>query len=258
MTPLVSVVVTTFNRSALLLETLAAVRAQTFQDFEIIVVDNMSADGTDAAVAALQDPRMTYLRHPNHGVISVNRNVGIRQATGTYVAFCDDDDLWLPEKLAKQVKVMESDRAVGLCYTDGSTFRGDQVVHERMISRRVHRHHFLNLIWDNCVPSSSVMVRRALFEDLSLIDESPELLAVEDYELWIRFAHRAKLAFIDEPLIRYRFHGASAALSPAAVSLRNIRVLRSVQHKLNLPAWLIGPAIARQYAKHLWYRLAGR
>jgi glycosyltransferase involved in cell wall biosynthesis len=258
MTPLVSVVIPTYNRSALLQETLASIRSQTFQDFDIIIVDNLSTDGTEAAVAALGEPRITYLRHANHGVIAVNRNVGIRRAMGKFVAFCDDDDLWMPDKLERQVAVMQSDPAVGLCYTDGSTFRDDDIVHPRMISRRVHTDHFAKLLWDNFVPSSSVMVRRALFADLGLIDESPELLAVEDYELWIRFAHRAKLVFLDEPPIRYRFHRRTAGLAPGAVSLRNIRVLRSVRRKLHLPAWLIGPAIARQYAKHLWFRLAGR
>lgn len=258
MTPRVSIVIPTYNRSALLQETLASIRSQTFQDFEILVVDNMSVDGTEAAVAALADPRVRYVRNPNHGIIAVNRNVGIRNARGTYVAFCDDDDLWIDTKLERQVAVMDADPEVGLCYTDGMTFRDGVVVHARMLSRHVHRNHFLHLLWDNCVPSSSVMVRRALFADVGLIDESPELLAVEDYELWIRFAHRAKLTLLDEPLIKFRFHGRSAGLAPSAASLRSIRVLRSVRRKLRVPAWLIWPAMARQYAKYIWFRRAGR
>lgn len=256
--PLVSVVIPTYNRSALLQETLTSILRQTFQDFEIVIVDNMSSDDTEPRVAAMHEPRITYLRNPNHGVIAVNRNVGIRRATGKYVAFCDDDDLWREDKLERQVAVMEADAAAGMCYTDGCTFMGDTIVHARMVSRPIRQHHFRHLLWDNGIPSSSVLVRSTALAAAGLIDETPELLAVEDYEMWLRLAHREKLVFLDEPLIRYRLHAGTAGLRPAAVSLRNIRVLRSIQRKLQLPAWLVAPAVARQYAKHVYFRLAGR
>ncbi len=256
--PLVSIVVPTFNRAALLRETLTSLLAQTWQHLQIVVVDNMSVDDTAAAVASFRDPRITCLRHPNGGVIAVNRNLGIRTSSGDYVAFCDDDDVWEPAKLERQVAAMEADPSVGLCYTDGATFRGDAILHPRMVSRRVFNDHFRRLLWDNCIPSSSVMVRRSIFAATGLIDESPRLTAVEDYEMWLRVAHRHKLVFLDSPLIRYRIHGPSAGLKPAAVSLRNVQVLRSVQRKLGLSPWRIALPIVHQYAKHAYFRFADR
>ncbi len=256
--PLVSVVIPTYNRSALLVETVASIRNQTFADFELIVVDNVSQDDTEQRLAALGDPRIRYIRNANHGVIAVNRNLGISRAVGRYVAFCDDDDLWMPEKLSRQVAVMERDPAVGLCYTNGSTFRDGMVVHERMVARRIFESHFRHLMWDNCIPSSSVMVRREVFAHVGMIDESPSLVAVEDYEMWLRIAARTKLVFLDDVLIRYRLHGRSAGLRPAAVSLRNVLVLKSVRRKLGMARLPVFGAILRQYAKHVYFRAVGR
>jgi len=93
MPPCVSVIVTTFKRVKLLSETLDSILAQTFTDFELIVVDNISEDGTREYVTGIADSRVRYFRNANHGVIAVNRNYGIRQSEGKYIAFCDDDDL---------------------------------------------------------------------------------------------------------------------------------------------------------------------
>ena len=123
--PAVSVVLITYNRKPLLRETVASILNQTFSDFELIVVDNVSEDGTERFVRSLDDPRVRYIRHPNGGVISINRNVGIRAARGDYIAFCDDDDLWVPDKLQRQIRAMEDNPRAGLCFTDGVAFRED-------------------------------------------------------------------------------------------------------------------------------------
>ena len=85
--PCVSVIVTTYKRVKLLQETLESILSQSFTDFELIVVDNMSEDGTQQFIAGIADPRIRYFRNPNHGIIAANRNFGIRQAEGRYVAF---------------------------------------------------------------------------------------------------------------------------------------------------------------------------
>lgn len=256
--PLVSVVVPTYNRSTLLRETIASILGQTLQDFEIIIVDNMSDDDTAHQLASLGDSRIQHIKNPNYGVIAVNRNIGARRAVGKYVAFCDDDDLWMPDKLARQVAAMESDSEVALCYTNGCTFRGADVVHDRMVSRLAFDNHFRHLLWDNCIPSSSVVIRKTILETTGLIDEAPSLVAVEDYEMWLRIAHESKLVFLDEALIKYRLHQRSAGLKPRFVALRNVQVLKSVGRKVPVSPWLIYRAIAYQYAKHVYFRLVGK
>ena len=99
----VSVIIPTFNREHLLKETMEYILNQTFKDFELIIVDNYSSDNTENAVKSYNDKRIRYFKNQNNGVIAVNRNFGIKKARGEFITFCDDDDLWLPQKLEKQL-----------------------------------------------------------------------------------------------------------------------------------------------------------
>ena len=101
---MVSVVVTTFNRKDLLKETLESILAQTYQDFELIVVDNYSNYDFNALIESFKSDKIRAYQNQNHDVIATNRNFGIEKAKGEYIAFCDDDDLWMPDKLEKQMK----------------------------------------------------------------------------------------------------------------------------------------------------------
>lgn len=220
-----SVVVPTFNRAALLQETVEAILAQTFADFELIIVDNMSADGTEAYVRGLADPRVRYFRHANHGVIAVNRNHGISHARAALIALCDDDDLWLPTKLAQQLDALGADPAAGLCYTNASTFSGERVILKAWMMQRVDRQHGARLLTGNFIPNSSVLFRRELFLQCGGFDEAPELMAVEDYDLWLRMARRCSFAYVDAPLLLYRVHGMAASASRSRMARKHLAVL---------------------------------
>lgn len=105
--PKVSVVIPTHNRSSLLRRAIQSVLDQTYQDFEIIVVDDASTDDTEAVVKGFADERIRYVRHSENRGEAASRNTGIRLAKGEYIAGHDDDDVWLPPKLEKQVKAFE-------------------------------------------------------------------------------------------------------------------------------------------------------
>ena len=105
-TPLVSVVLTTFNRSRLLSRSIDSVLAQTFTDFQLIVVDDCSTDDTQQVLAGIDDTRLSVIRHERNRGLSEARNSGVRAAAGTFVAFHDDDDEWLPQKLAVEVAAL--------------------------------------------------------------------------------------------------------------------------------------------------------
>jgi len=250
--PRVSVVVTTYNRSDLLEQTLRSILDQTFTDLEVIVVDNCSTDGTWGFLAGVGDSRVRPFSNANHGVIAVNRNFGIDRAQGEFVAFCDDDDLWEPEKLRLQVALMDARSEVVLCYSNASTFHGDSTLSPRMISRRVERGHFCALLRGNFIPNSSVLVRRRAFDEVGVLSVDGTLR--EDYEMWMRIALNHELAGLDQALIRYRVHPSNVAGNRAKETLRAMRTLRSVANLLRLPSWLVLPNLAFHFLKYIAYR----
>jgi glycosyltransferase involved in cell wall biosynthesis len=242
-TPMVSVVVPTYNRANLLRATVESILQQTYTDFELIIVDNMSRDGTENYVANLRDQRVRYFRNDNGGVIAINRNFGIRKAKGTYVALCDDDDLWYPEKLEKQVRAMASDLSAGLCYSNALSFNTNGTVKEWYMRRKATENHFWHLLIGNLIPSSSVLIRKDVFERVGLLSEMPVRVGVEDYEMWIRISHAYKLLYLPEMLIRYRMHGSNLTNSMTRQAWKALLVLMAIKKKYNLGAFAVLPAL---------------
>src|SRR5438128_2256003 len=116
--PKVSVIIPTYNRAGFLRAAVQSVLDQTFTDFDVVIVDDASQDETQSVVERLQDKRIRCIRHPTNRRIAATRNTGIVNSTGEYIAFLDDDDQWLPEKLAKQVAMLDgSALSVGAVYT---------------------------------------------------------------------------------------------------------------------------------------------
>ena len=204
--PKVSVVIPTYNRKDFLGRAVASVLNQTFQSFEIIVVDDASQDNAEAIVRGFRDGRLKYVRHEFRKGGSAARNTGILRSTGDYIAFLDDDDEWLPKKLEKQVAVLErSSRSTGAVYT--GYFIVDSLSGENPRERTaVKRGNLLNeLLVHNCVGgTSSVIVKRECFERVGLFDE--DLPSFQDYDLWIRMAREYNFDCISEPLGKYYVH----------------------------------------------------
>lgn len=180
----VSVIIPTFNRAHLLAETIDSILKQTFGDFELIVVDNCSSDNTEGVVKAHTDKRIRYFIHQNNGVIAVNRNYGISKAHGQYIAFCDDDDLWMPEKLERQLQEFQKDEHLGLvCSNVINIDRHSNYVGMSGIKSRDKNFTFEGLLQNNSIACSSVLVKMEVLDDVGIMDESPELFTTEDYEL---------------------------------------------------------------------------
>lgn len=205
--PLVSVVVPTFNRAQLLSETVNSILGQTFQEFEIIIVDNMSEDGTEAYVKGLNDPRIRYYRNPNNGIIAINRNFGIRQARGTYVAFCDDDDLWLPEKLQKQLTHFSAE-GISCVATDYIPIGDLNFINKSLqfLPGEKYRDFLYKeiLFSFNPVVTSSTLVRKDFLLEEGGFDESREFQFIEDWELWLRLSRKNKIRILAEVSLKYR------------------------------------------------------
>ena len=204
--PRVSVVIPTHNRSGFLRRAVRSVLGQTFQDFEIVIVDDASSDDTREVVASLGDPRIRYFRHEHNRRIAGARNTGVSNSTGEYIAFLDDDDEWRRDKLEKQVDMLDTSApTVGAVYA--AFARVDVASGEVVnISQVVKRGHILHdLCSRNWVgTASTVCVRRRCFEEVGLFDES--VAFGEEYDMWIRIAHRFDFRYIDEVLVGYGLH----------------------------------------------------
>lgn len=226
--PLVSVVVPTYNRAQLIGETIGSILAQQYDNLELIVVCDGCTDGTEAVVNSFGDARLKMLTQENSGGPACPRNAGVARARGEYVAFCDDDDLWMPQKLRTQVALMERDPGAGLCFAGGITFAdGAGSLPGYRLKRGPRRNHFRALLYSNFILNSSVLVRRSVLADVGPFNVDTRLHGTEDYEMWLRIAHRYKLIGLEEPLVRYRVHRGNLAGNRATATLRGLYVLRS-------------------------------
>ncbi len=252
--PLVSVIVPTFNRKELLKETVESILSQSFANFELIIIDNMSEDGTKQYVENILDKRVKYLRNANGGIIAINRNLGIKNALGKYIAFCDDDDLWLPEKLSEQINVMESDADAALCYTNAQSFKDVNIIIENKVFKKEYfTSHYRKLLRGNVIPTSSVLLRREVTEIVGKFNENIRLMTVEDYDFWLRIAHQYKLIYINLPLIKYRINNNGNLGVKSKNALRNALVLKGIMKEHKLSAREKYKYIFIQYVRYLFF-----
>lgn len=251
--PLVSIVIPTYNHAPMLQRALATVIEQTYQNWNAIVVNNFSTDNTLEVVAKFNDPRIQCVNFRNNGVIGASRNEGIKLATGEYVAFLDSDDTWFPTKVEKSVSSLENGSDL-VCHAE---YWIDESGKSRLVTygpSEAATHH--NLIYKgNRISTSATMVRATLLKEVNGFDVSPELISTEDYDLWIRLAAKSnKFAFIDEPLGEYHRHDNNVSANiekHLAAELALLTKHFAVDSRLQ-------NALARRRRKALAYYGAGR
>jgi len=200
--PTVSVVIATYNYAQYLPEAIESVLAQTFQDFEIIIVDDGSTDDTQQVVESfLTDKRIAYHRIDHLGQPKA-KNFGIRQSSGEFVAFLDADDLWLSTKLEKQISLFRNDPELGVIYCRRTLI--DPNGHDLPTTQpSLPRGHVLKQMFqNNFVCFSSCMIQRNVFDNSGLFNETIPLAI--DYDLWLRVARQYRFNYVDEPLVKYR------------------------------------------------------
>jgi len=205
--PSVSVIIGVYNKAAFLETCIESVLNQTFQDFEVIIVDDCSTDGSGRVIEKYVDRVKAITLERNSGLPAVPRNIGLRRAEGEFIAFLDADDFWEPSKLEKQIPYFtQLPSNVGLCHTysnlrdQAGTFLG--VRHKGSLPvtgdcfEPILRHCFISI--------STVMMRRQVIEDMGLFDEDPFFRGSEDYELFLRVASKYQIGLLDEVLSSYR------------------------------------------------------
>jgi len=197
--PKVSAIIPTFNRAHLLNRAVHSILNQSFQDFEIIIVDDASTDITENLMNEFNDRRIVYIKHKERKGASAARNTGIEIARGEYIAFLDSDDEWLSEKLEKQLKVFaNSSQALGLVYTACMEIKGSN--QKRIIVPKFKGYILDNLLVNNYVGYMvTPLVKKECFAKVGLFDEG--LLCSEDWDMWIRIAQYYEIDFVDDILV---------------------------------------------------------
>ena len=198
MSDLVSIIMPSYNTAKFIAETLDSVLRQTYTNWELIIVDDCSKDDTDAVVAAYTDPRIRYLKNDANSGAAVSRNRALREAKGRWIAFLDSDDLWLPEKLEKQIAFMEREQ-VAFSYTnyeeidEASARTGVFVTGPARITKTGMN----NYCFPGCL---TVMYDREVIGTVQIADIKKN----NDYAMWLKVIRKENCYLLSETLALYR------------------------------------------------------
>ena len=205
----VSVIVATYNGEQTVLETLRSILTQTHQDLELIVVDDGSTDKTVEVVRAVKDSRIQLILSKNSGSPAAPRNKGINAATGDFIAFCDQDDLWYSEKLEKQLAAYEADANrddIGIIFSSADLIDSRGTVTKSNTSRFTgfvpNTTAYPTMLNGDFIIACSALVPKLVFDEMGELDET--LLGVDDYDLWIRILSEYGVLALPEKLCAWR------------------------------------------------------
>ena len=204
-TPEVSVIIPVYNQSKFIDKAIESVLKQSYQDFEIIVINDGSTDNTESMVQSFIDLRIRYIFHEKNLGISEARNTGIRNSRGKYIALLDADDEFLPEKLDMQVNLLRNEPSnVGVvCAWSFNIDENGNYISKRCLPRK-EGNIFEDLLSTNYLSVPALLIRRECFEKVGLFDSS--LDGQEDWDMWIRIAKYYKFSLIKISLAKRRIH----------------------------------------------------
>lgn len=245
--PEVSVVIPTYNSAQYVVEAVESVLAQTYQDFEILVIDDGSTDETEQVMRSYPAP-VRYIRQQNGGVARA-RNRGIQESRGRYVAFLDADDTWLLCKLERQLEALQQQPQYRACYAAFTVV--DATLNPLGISRSRRQASALEdlLLRGNVLATpSTVICERSLFDLVGGFD--PALSQCADWDMWVRLAAQTEFLYLDEPFVTYRQHGTNMSRNAPLLESDSLQVLTKGFAMPGLSAHLLArrqAALARNY-----------
>ena len=232
MNPNVTILIPTYNRAGLLPEALRSVRAQTYENFELIILDDASTDATKEIILPfLKDPRVRYIAHPCNIGIATNRNHGLSVARGQYVAMLDSDDVWLDTgKLAQQVEYLEKNSGCAIVGTwmvqideQGNHLKKISFAESDTAIRK-------SILYKNHIAQSSVLFRKEAARKVGGYDET--LATMEDHDLWLKMGIENRFATLPIYALGYRIHqGGITKSKKMRVALDEISVIWRHRHQ---------------------------
>ena len=221
-------------------EAIQSVINQTYKNIELIVINDGSTDGTGSIITNFIEKNnnfnIEYLSKPNEGICRT-LNKGLELAKGKYVALLASDDMCMPDRIEKQLQLMEENANIGLVFSDHFFMRFNQITQLKATDYKPNiRKCFINniqnvnmyekLLTENIIPALTVFVRKECFDKVGGFDNN---LWAEDYDMWLRISKEYPIAFIDEPLAYYRIHDSN--LSHTAVSFDTFKIIRAIMKK---------------------------
>ena len=247
--PLVAIIIPTYNHAAFLRGALDSILAQSFEDWEAIIVNNFSEDDTIEIVRSYTDPRIHLVNFRNQGVIAAARNYGLKLTKAPFIAFLDSDDFWYPRKLEQCIAKLAQGYDL-VCHAEVWAGPGEKrrTVRYGPESRAQYESLLLN---GNCISTSAVVVRRARLDSVGAFDTDPRIVTAEDYELWLKLASSgAKMGFIDDVLGEYLIHSGNQS----GAVLRNMQAVWNVFriHRVSLEGQTSSSRFRRREAMILY------
>lgn len=197
MMPVVSVIIPTYNRAEILPRAIDSILEQSFRDLEVIVVDDYSKDKTQAVVNSYSSARLEYIQHERNKGANAARNTGIRAATGEYIAFLDDDDMWLEMKVENQLEEFKSqETSFGLVYSGRRVIKEKEVIEDYIPTQEgsIYR----NLLRRNVIPSETPLIRAKCFDRVGKFDTDFE--SCQDWDMWLRIAKLYDISYVPKIL----------------------------------------------------------
>ena len=203
MNNIVSIVMPSYNTACYIKESIQSVLAQTYADWELIIVDDCSTDNSEDVIKSIKDDRIRYFRNEQNSGAAASRNKALREARGKWIAFLDSDDLWHPEKLERQIRFME-ETGCSFSYTNYSEIDESSRPLGRTVTgpKRITKIGMFNYCWPGCL---TVMYDA---EAIGLI-QIEDIRKNNDYAMWLRVCRKADCLLLDENLARYRKRGGS-------------------------------------------------
>ncbi len=225
--PQVTIIIPVYNGEAFLEAAVESALNQSFNDFEIIVIDDGSTDKT-AEILNTLSPHLRIFSQQNKGAYAA-RNLGLQHAKGEYIAFLDSDDIWFPNRLALQVAMLNTDKELGLIYGDGKIVKSGQEENGSTFFQNGNKPErgivFSQLVQRNFIPQSSVLVRYECFEKLGPFLEIP---LAADYHKWLEISFHYKVEYIDEPIFSYFMHANNITNDRVELYRSRIKIFNSL------------------------------
>ncbi|KPK84167.1 MAG: hypothetical protein AMS27_10725 [Bacteroides sp. SM23_62_1] len=217
----VSIIMPVYNCEKYVGEAIESVLAQSFKDFEFIIIDDGSDDNTSQIIEEYDktDNRIRILRNEQNLGVVKSLNIGLRQSVGEYIARIDADDIWLPEKLEKQIIYLEKNGDIGMLATSKLNIDADGKIRERDKYPKTYSYKDIrdNILKRNLFCHSSVIFSNNVLKKVGYYDET--FINSEDYEYWMRVISATKVEMLEEPLVYYR-------ISTDAISYRRLKQQR--------------------------------
>ncbi|MDY4166938.1 MAG: glycosyltransferase [Fournierella sp.] len=244
---LVSVIMPAYNAEKYIRQAIDSVRAQTYCDWELIVVDDASKDNTNAIVSEYcrEDSRVKLLRNPKNQGVSHTRKNGVEAAAGEWIAFLDSDDAWQPEKLEKQLALQKEYNAK-LIFT-GSAFMDSEGCPLEWVLHAPEKIEYRQLLKQNLISNSSVLIEKKAYQECAVLADDMH----EDFACWLRFLRKGNIAYgVDEPLLIYRLSAQSKSGNKLKAAKMNWKTYRAVGLNFVFAAYYMGWYMVKSILKY--------